>query len=122
MCSSDLGEKVGGGEGFIMERLDNGLVRFLAGGAVAGASVSTNAMLRNTVSLTMLNSGYKTNIIPERATATLDIRLLPHVEPEDFIADLKTVVNDDRVKFIHKRTCTFGTRDPSFGKESPALP
>ena len=99
-----MGEKTGGSQGFVMKNINNGLVRFLAGGAVAGASVSTNAMLRNTVSLTMLNSGYKTNIIPERATATLDIRLLPHVEPEDFIADLKTVVNDDRVKFIHKRT------------------
>jgi acetylornithine deacetylase/succinyl-diaminopimelate desuccinylase-like protein len=99
-----MGKKVGGGEGFIMESLDNGLVRFLAGGTVAGSSVSTNAMLRNTISLTMLNSGYKTNIIPEKATATLDIRLLPHVEPEDFLEDLKLVVNDDRVQFIPKRT------------------
>ena len=87
-----------------MESLDNGLVRFLAGGTVAGSSVSTNAMLRNTISLTMLKSGYKTNIIPEKATATLDIRLLPHVEPEEFLEDLKLVVNDDRVQFISKRT------------------
>ena len=99
-----MGEKVGGGEGFIMESLDNGVVRFLAGGTVAGSSVSTNAMLRNTISLTMLKSGYKTNIIPEKATATLDIRLLPHVEPEEFLEDLKLVVNDDRVQFIPKRT------------------
>jgi len=99
-----MGEKVGGREGFIMESLDNGLVRFLAGGTVAGSSVSTNAMLRNTISLTMLKSGYKTNIIPEKATATLDIRLLPHVEPEEFLEDLKLVVNDDRVQFISKRT------------------
>jgi len=99
-----MGKKIGGGEGFIMESLDNGLVRFFTGGTVAGSSVSTNAMLRNTISLTMLTSGYKTNIIPEKATATLDIRLLPHVEPEEFLADLKLVVNDDRVKFVHKRT------------------
>ena len=99
-----LGERIGGGEGFVMKNLDNGLVRFFVGGTVADKSVSTNAMLRNTISLTMLKSGYKTNIIPEKATATLDIRLLPRVEPEDFIADLKTVVNDDRVQFIFKRT------------------
>ncbi len=99
-----LGEKIGGGQGFVMKSLDNGLVRFFAGGTVADASTSVNAMLRNTISLTMLNSGYKTNIIPEKATATLDIRLLPHAEPEDFLEDLKTIVNDDRVQFILKRT------------------
>ncbi len=99
-----MGERIGGGQGLVMKSLDNGLVRFFAGGTVAGKSVTTNAMLRNTISLTMLNSGYKTNIIPEKATATLDIRLLPHVEPEDFITDLRTVVNDDRVQFIFKRT------------------
>ncbi len=98
-----LGEKIGGGKGFVMENLDNEFVRYFAGGAVAGTSVSTNAMLRNTVSLTILESGYKTNIIPEKATATLDIRLLPHVEPDDFLDDLKYVVNDNRVQFITKR-------------------
>lgn len=98
-----MGERMGGGTGMVMENLDNDLVRFLAGGTMAGTSPSTNAMLRNTISLTMLNSGYKTNIIPEKASATLDIRLLPHVEPEDFLEDLKFVVNDDRVQFIPKR-------------------
>ncbi len=98
-----MGEKIGGGQGFIMGNLDNGLVKFLAGGSIAESSTSTNAMLRNTISLTMLTSGYKTNIIPEKASATLDIRLLPHVEPEDFLEDLKFVVNDSRVQFIPKR-------------------
>ncbi|MBC8323129.1 MAG: M20/M25/M40 family metallo-hydrolase [Candidatus Marinimicrobia bacterium] len=98
-----MGKKIGGGEGLVMESLDNGLVRYFTGGTIANSSVTTNAMLRNTISLTMLTSGYKTNIIPEKATATLDIRLLPHVEPEDFLEDLKFVVNDNRVKFIPKR-------------------
>jgi acetylornithine deacetylase/succinyl-diaminopimelate desuccinylase-like protein len=98
-----MGERIGGGQGLVLKSLDNGLVRYFAGGTIANSSVTTNAMLRNTISLTMLNSGYKTNIIPEKATATLDIRLLPHVEPEDFLEDLKFVVNDNRVKFIPKR-------------------
>ena len=99
-----LGEANGGGSGFVMKNLDNGLIQFLAGGTIANTSTSVNAMLRNTVSLTMLKSGYKTNIIPEKATAVLDIRLLPHTNPVDFIADLKTVINDDRVQFVFKRT------------------
>lgn len=98
-----MGMKVGGGQGFIMKNLDIGLIQYVAGGVVANTSTSVNAMLRNTVSLTILESGYKTNIIPEKATAILDIRLLPHVDPEEFLKDLKMVVNDNRVQFIPKR-------------------
>ena len=36
--------------------------------------MTVNAMIRNTISLTQINSGYKTNIIPEKASATINIR------------------------------------------------
>jgi acetylornithine deacetylase/succinyl-diaminopimelate desuccinylase-like protein len=52
------------------------------------------AMLRNTVSLTVLKSGYKTNVIPAEATAELDCRLLPDVKPEDFIEEIKKSLGD----------------------------
>jgi acetylornithine deacetylase/succinyl-diaminopimelate desuccinylase-like protein len=61
-------------------------------------------MLRNTISLTMIDSGYKTNIIPENATATLDIRLLPNTDPNEFLSTLVSLVDDERVQFIPKRT------------------
>ena len=99
-----IGVETGGFQGLIMKNIDNLLVKSLIGNSIASSSTSTNAMLRNTISLTMINSGYKTNIIPENVSATLDIRLLPHVSPEDFLIDLKDVVDDDRVNFIPKRT------------------
>ena len=74
------------------------------GNSISSASTSTNAMVRNTISLTMINSGYKTNIIPEKASASLDIRLLPETDPDQFIIDLKAVINNDNIKFVHKRT------------------
>jgi len=101
-----IGVEVGGFQGFVMKNIDNTLVKSLLGNKIATTSTSSNAMLRNTISLTMINSGYKTNIIPEYAKATLDIRLLPHINPEDFIFDLKNVVNDDSISFISKRTPT----------------
>jgi acetylornithine deacetylase/succinyl-diaminopimelate desuccinylase-like protein len=52
------------------------------------------AMLRNTVSLTVLKSGYKTNVIPAEASAELDCRLLPDVKPEEFIAHIKQILAD----------------------------
>ena len=98
-----IGETRGGLQGFIMKNIDNRLIQFFTGSSIASTSTSTNAMLRNTISLTMINSGYKTNIIPEHANATLDIRLLPHVDPDNFISDLKEIVDDSRVKFVPKR-------------------
>ena len=99
-----IGNEIGGIQGFVMKNINNGLVQYLFGNRISSLSTSTNAMLRNTISLTMLTSGYKTNIIPEKASATLDIRLLPNTEPDQFIMDLKTILDNDDVKFIAKRT------------------
>lgn len=54
----------------------------------------TAAMLRNTVSLTVLKAGYKTNVIPAEASAELDCRLLPGVKSEDFIKEIKEKLGD----------------------------
>jgi len=41
------------------------------------AGASTNAMLRTTTALTMVNAGNKDNVLPGRAEATVNFRLLP---------------------------------------------
>jgi acetylornithine deacetylase/succinyl-diaminopimelate desuccinylase-like protein len=56
-----------------------------------------NAMLRDTVSLTQLASGYKINVIPEKAEAGIDCRLLPDTDAEEFHRWLNTVIADDQV-------------------------
>ncbi|MGB4862455.1 MAG: M20/M25/M40 family metallo-hydrolase [Tepidiformaceae bacterium] len=55
------------------------------------------ALLSNTISATTATSGIKHNVIPARAEATLDIRLLPGVKPEDFEAELTKVIDDPKV-------------------------
>jgi len=95
-----LGKNIGGLQGFILKNLDKKIILMLAGGMITGASKSLNAMVRNTVSITMLNSGYKINVIPEKAEASLDIRLLPETDPEAFIEKLASIIDDDRVKII----------------------
>ncbi len=55
------------------------------------------AMLQDTINITTLKAGYKTNVVPERAEATLDCRLLPETDPGEFIAGLKTTIADDQV-------------------------
>ena len=56
------------------------------------------AILRNTISITMLQGSDKINIIPQTATAELDCRLLPGEEPENFVRELKRVVGDDGIE------------------------
>ena len=63
----------------------------------AERSVALRARLSNTVSLTTINTGIKVNVIPAEATATLDCRLLPDVDTDEFLAALRAVIADDRV-------------------------
>jgi acetylornithine deacetylase/succinyl-diaminopimelate desuccinylase-like protein len=57
-----------------------------------------SAMLRNTVSLTVLKSGYKTNVIPAEASAEIDCRLLPDVKPDEFIKDIRKTLADPSIE------------------------
>lgn len=56
-----------------------------------------NFMLRDTISLTRLEGSTQTNVIPARATAELDIRLLPDSDPQEFLKALTRVVADDQI-------------------------
>lgn len=57
-----------------------------------------NALLRNTISPTVLSGSNKTNTIPEYASAELDIRLLPDEDPDAFRQELTRVIGDSLVK------------------------
>ena len=62
-----------------------------------------NAVVKNTMSLTTLRSGVgdppKVNVIPSVAEATLDCRLLPGQNAEEFVSEIKARVNDSRITF-----------------------
>jgi acetylornithine deacetylase/succinyl-diaminopimelate desuccinylase-like protein len=57
-----------------------------------------NALVRNTVSITVLNGSNKTNIIPSEASAELDIRLLPDEDTLAFRRALIRVIDDPTVE------------------------
>jgi len=54
-----------------------------------------NAMVRNTISLTILQGGSKSNVIPSESTATLDCRLIPGSSKEDFLKEIKKRLGDE---------------------------
>ena len=69
--------------------------------AAAEKDPRIRALLSNTISATTATAGIKHNVIPARAEATLDIRLLPGVKPEEFEAELAVVIDDPKVTIEH---------------------
>ena len=62
------------------------------------------AMLKNTISLNLLHSGNKINVIPDTAEAELDIRLLPGTDPQAVVTEIKAALADDDIKVVASRT------------------
>jgi acetylornithine deacetylase/succinyl-diaminopimelate desuccinylase-like protein len=80
----------------LLAHLGNPLAFRLARTALA-ADPMLSAMLRDTLSVTVLSSGGKENVIPDKAEAVIDARLLPGHDPETFIALLTKLIDDGRV-------------------------
>lgn len=63
--------------------------------ATAGpAEAFLRSTLRTTTNPTVLQAGYKHNVIPERAEALIDVRVIPGQE-QDVLAQLRALVGDD---------------------------
>lgn len=56
------------------------------------------SMLRTSVVPTILNAGFRMNVIPSEAEATLDIRVLPDEDVPAFFEEMKRVINDPAVR------------------------
>ena len=56
-----------------------------------------SSMLRTSVSPNIFQGGYRSNVIPSEAKATLDVRALPDENPAAFLAQVKQVINDPAV-------------------------
>ena len=56
------------------------------------------AMLKNTISLNLMQAGNKVNVIPSSAEAELDVRILPGTDPATVIAAIKEHLADENIK------------------------
>jgi acetylornithine deacetylase/succinyl-diaminopimelate desuccinylase-like protein len=65
-----------------------------------------SSMLRTSVSPNIFTGGYRSNVIPSEAKATLDVRALPDEDPARFLEQVKRVVNDPAidVRFTSQNT------------------
>ncbi len=56
-----------------------------------------HALTRNTCSITMLEGSNKINVVPPVASAQLDCRLIPEQDPEAFMQELVTLIDDNAI-------------------------
>jgi acetylornithine deacetylase/succinyl-diaminopimelate desuccinylase-like protein len=66
---------------------------------ISEANPEWNAMMRDTIALTMLSAGVRANVIPGEARAVLNIRLLPGDTIDVLVGALTKLVNDPQVRF-----------------------
>lgn len=57
-----------------------------------------HAIMRNTVAPVLLSSGFRGNVIPSTAQATINFRAIPGTTAEDLIAEVKAVIADPDVE------------------------
>lgn len=56
-----------------------------------------HSILTNSIAITQINAGYKNNVVPSIASASLDVRLVPGYDPEQFIDELRIIINDPNI-------------------------
>lgn len=58
------------------------------------------SMLRTSISPNIVQGGYRENVIPSEARATLDVRMRPGEDPEAFRAELTRRIGDDKIDVV----------------------
>lgn len=64
---------------------------------LASLNPEFGAVLRDTLSPTVLQAGYKSNVIPAEAKAVINARLLPGRDPKHLLEQIRLVVDDPSV-------------------------
>ena len=61
------------------------------------------SILRTSVVPTVIDAGFRRNVIPSEAKAILDIRMLPDEDVEGFYEQMAAVIDDPRVEIVPER-------------------
>ncbi len=86
-----LAEHAGGAEKAAMRAAAGRAGRAVLPLIAARLSRAQRALLRDLVTVTMIEAGYKPNVVPGTATATLDCRLLPDTDVDAFIEEVRGI-------------------------------
>ncbi len=62
-----------------------------------------HAIMRNTIAPVLMNAGFRSNVIPGSAEATINFRAIPGTTPEDAIAMIKRAIDDPGIEVTTTR-------------------
>ena len=85
-------------EGFLYRNLESPVISEVVQAKLREDIPAANSMLRTGISPNIIEGGFRYNVIPGEATATLDVRALPDEDMDDFLAELRRVVDDPAVE------------------------
>lgn len=97
----------------LLPRLDNPGTSSSTADAIRKRDPEIHAMLRTTVSATMLEAGTKINVIPNSAAAQVDGRRLPTESREEVLARFTRIIHDPTITMEPASTIEHPQTEPS---------
>ena len=79
-----------------------------------------NGIMRNTIAPTLMNAGFRRNVIPGSAEATVNVRAVPGTDPGDIIREFQQVIGDSSVE-VQLSTPAGAIQSPQASSENTDL-
>ena len=77
-----------------------------------------HAMIRNTIAPVLLNAGFRSNVIPGSAQATINVRVLPGTDPAGIVGELQRAVGDPAIEIRLSRPSTGPVGNPPSSEDT----
>jgi acetylornithine deacetylase/succinyl-diaminopimelate desuccinylase-like protein len=88
-------------------------VRAKRADSVVGKDPLLHALVRNTLAPVIVQGGFRANVIPGSAQATINLRMVPGSSAESFVADLRAIVGDSAIEMKIPTTAAARQSAPS---------
>ena len=90
-------------EAFLYTHLEDPVVGPMAQETLRMHYLTYNSMIRTSISPTIFRAGFRSNVIPGDAEATLDVRAVPDEDLDKLAADLKRLIDDPAVEIVRNQ-------------------
>ena len=97
----------------MLAKLENAATASAAADEIRKRDPEIHAMLRTTLSATMLSAGTKINVIPNVAEAQVDVRRLPTETHDEVFARVRKIIDDPAVTIEAQATLDHPATEPS---------
>jgi acetylornithine deacetylase/succinyl-diaminopimelate desuccinylase-like protein len=87
-------------DAFLYTHLEDPVLSGMVQERIRNSNAGYNSMLRTSISPTIIKGGFRSNVIPGDALATLDVRALPDEDMSAFVESLRQLIADPAVEVV----------------------